>query len=158
VSDTDAPPAAELVHFYSYATGVSLELPVGFEGAGSDDDSASYAVLGDDDVTPVPGTQLLVQVVATFADDATDADRAAGVDQLATALADLPGTPIERVEVEVDDERVVVQTIGTDDGSTVLSAAAATPHRLVSVTALARDDEMLAVHRAAIDSIRWIEL
>ncbi|MEO9322741.1 hypothetical protein ABFT23_04570 [Nocardioides sp. C4-1] len=156
---TDPDPApAELVHFYSYATGVSLELPVGFEQVAHDDGSATYAVLGDDDVTPVPGTQLLVQVVATLPDDATDTDRDEAVDGLATALADRPGTPVEQAELQVDDERVVLLTTRGDDATTVLSAAAVTPHRLVSVTAVARDGDVLAAHRAAVESIRWVGL
>lgn len=143
---------SELVHFYSYATGVSLELPVGFESVGRDDASASYAVLGDDDVTVVPGTQLLVQVVGT-----PDAVPAAQVDALAAALA-ADGEVLTRGEREVDDERVVTATLRRPDGMLVLAGAVATDERLLAITGLARDEETLAVHEAALASIRFIEL
>ncbi len=148
----------ELVHFYSYATGVSLELPVGFESVARDEASASYAVLGDDDVTAVPGTQLLVQVVGEVPDGTDATTRDAQVDALAGALAARGGEVVDRAERVVDEERVVSTTLRDADGMLVLAAAAATPHRLVSILGLARDEETLAVHQAAVESIRFIEL
>lgn len=146
----------ELVHFYSYATGVSLELPVGFEAVGRDASSASYAILGDDDVTVLPGTQLQVRVVATF-DRTTDGERAAQVDVLAAALAE-HGELLDRGVRVVDDERVVTVTTRTDDGMLALASATSTEQRLLSIVALARDEETLAVFDGALDSVRFVEL
>ena len=147
----------ELVHFYSYATGVSLELPVGFEAVGRDAASASYAVLGDDDVTVVPGTQLQVRVVATLG-SASDDERAAQVDALAGALAEHGGDLVDRGVRVVDDERVVTVTTRTDDGMLALASATSTAQRLLSIVALARDEETLAAFDSALDSVRFVEL
>lgn len=147
-----------LLHFYSYATGVSLELPVGYEQLREDDASAAYAVL-DDAGAAAPGTELLVRVVGLLPETSTDTDRAALVAELSAALADQGGEVLATRELVVDEVPVRTLTLRPPDGPGLVHAsAAATDTRLLSVVGLAADETMLATYDAALASLRFVEL
>jgi hypothetical protein len=145
--------APSLIHFYSYVTGVSLELPVGFEFAGEDDTSATYADL---DEIGAATAQVRVQVVGAL--DGPDAGRSA-VDALADGFASLDGEVLSRTARTVDERptsTVVLRQAG--DGGLLHLTAAASEHRLLSLVAIAPSEQLLTAYDAAVESIRFIEL
>lgn len=137
-----------VVHFYSYATGISIELPVGFESGGEDATSARYR-----DGAAVVQVRVVGDVEpsgATDADDTADADAVAALADGFTARGEL----ISRRERVVDG----------CPASTVVTRSAA---GLAQQTALAGDGRLIAVvgvgveppaYEAAIGSIRVIRL
>lgn len=147
-----APP---VVHHYSYATGVSLELPPVFERVGETASSATYADLPDDGDAGDRTAQLLVQVVGTL-DDAADA--AAAVSGLADGFAGVDGTVLRREERTVDDEPTVTVVVRRADGQLLHLTAAVDGRRLVSIVATAPDEALLRAYDAAVESIRFIAL
>jgi hypothetical protein len=145
----------DVVHFYSYVTGVSIELPAGFEFAGETEESAVYADL--DDAPPGERTpQFRIQVVGTLNDPADAYDAVVG---LADGFAAMDGTVLTRVDRVVDEEptaTVVLRRAG--DGLLLHLTAAAGGRRLLSMVATALDESLLPAYDAAIESIRFIEL
>lgn len=144
----------DVVHFYSYATGVSLELPVGFEFAGEDDASAGY-VDASGDVPADSDPRVQVRSVARI----EGAEPQQAVHALADGFAAVGGELLERRDRQVDDEpgcTVVLRR--ADDGRYVHTTAAADGDRLVTVTAIAPTPDLLPRFDAAIDSIRFVPL
>ncbi len=142
-------PDPGVVHFYSYATGVSLELPVGFEADGEDDTSARYR---DDDGTPEPPL-VQVRVVGEYpAGQDVGAVRA-----LADGFAERAEL-ISRQERSVDD--CPAETVVSGSGSRVQhQTVLAADGRLITVVCVAaQSPDRRAAFDAAIDSIRVIPL
>lgn len=96
-----------LIHFYSPATGVSLELPVGFEPGPQTDTGATYLARDSDDEQVL--ASVVVSVVARALDTGADAAAAldAAVDATATAIATAAASVLDRREQWVDDTRVI---------------------------------------------------
>jgi hypothetical protein len=140
-------PDPGVVHFYSYATGISIELPVGFEADGADGTSARYR---DGDA--------LVQVRVVGAVQAGDDDVAA-MQALADGFA-ARGELLTRRDRIVDDcpaATVVTRSAGQAEHQTVVAADG----RLLTVVGVASGpdvDALLAAYDAAVDSVRVIPL
>lgn len=143
-----------LTHFYSYATGVSLELPVGFQCVEEGESVASYAALDDTDDVGPDTPALQVRVVAAVPDD--DPEGTAALARLADQLA-ASGSLLGRVDRIVDECPVITVEVERDGTYLHLSAAAA-DGRLISIAgrSTARDD--FAIWDAAIESMRFITL
>jgi hypothetical protein len=108
----------ERIHFFSFATGVSLELPVGFTG-GENADGAVYVHRDDE----VPDAVVIVTVVGS-APPGAGADRdAAGV--LVDAMATTAAEVLQRGQQDIDDERVFVAVLRFPHG--LPAGGAATP-------------------------------
>jgi hypothetical protein len=142
-----------VVHFYSYATGVSLELPVGFEAVGEDDVSAEYADRADDGPVTSETPAVRIRVVGDVDDD-DDAGAAAAL-ELADGFA--AAGSIGRHDRVIDGFPAV--TVVSRDGARLLhQTAVAADGRLLSVIAVSSDDGLLPAYDAAVDSIRFIRL
>jgi hypothetical protein len=142
-----------VVHFFSYVTGVSLELPVGFEFVGEDDASASYADRADDgpitDATPV----VRMRVVGEIEEDGgVDAVRG-----LADGFDSAQRETITRREREID-ECPAITVVSRDAGRVLHQTAVVADGRLLSIIGAAPSDDLLPVFDAAVDSIRFIAL
>jgi hypothetical protein len=140
---------SELVHFYSYVTGISLELPLGFEQVAEDSDSATYR-----DADRPGGPMFQVRVVGEV-DVVGELDAVHG---LAAGFAALDGTLLSQRDFEVDEapgRTVVMQRI---DGAVVHQTALAADGRLVSLVGTAPDASLVAAFDAAVESIRVIVL
>jgi hypothetical protein len=140
---------SELVHFYSYATGISLELPLGFEAVAEDESSAAYK---DSDRPGAPTFQ--VRVVGEV-DVVGELDAVHG---LAAGFAAVDGTLLAQRDFEVDEapgRTVVMQRV---DGAVVHQTALAAEGRLVSLVGTSPDSSLVAAYDAAILSIRVIVL
>jgi hypothetical protein len=142
-----------LVHFFSYVTGVSLELPVGFEFDGEDDVSASYADRVDDEPVTSATPVVRVRVVGQIEGDAGPA----AVRGLADGFGGADRETVGRRDRAVDGSRAVT-VVSRDSGRVLHQTAIAADDRLLSVIASAPTDELLPVYDAAIDSIRIIAL
>lgn len=143
-------PDPGVVHFYSYATGISLELPVGFEADGEDGTSARYR--NDDGTAEPPLVQ--VRVVGEY----SSGGDAGAVRALADGFAERAEF-LSRRERPVDDcpaETVVSRSGGRFQHQTAL-AADGRLIAVVCVTAETSPDD-LAAFDTAIDSIRVIPL
>jgi hypothetical protein len=140
-----------VVHFYSYATGVSLELPVGFEAVGEDDVSAEYADRADDGPVTSDTPVVRIRVVGDIDDDA---GAAAALD-LAEGFA-APGS-IARHD-RVIDGFPAVTVVSRDGARSLHQTAVAADGRLLSVIAVTSDAGLLPAYDAAVDSIRFIRL
>lgn len=163
----------ERIHFFSHATGVSLELPVGFTG-GESADGAVYVHRDDE----VPDAVVIVTVVGS-APPGAGADRDAAA-VLVDAMATTAGDVLERGQRDIDDERVSVAVLrfprGLPAGGTatpghpelaglleadllVLFAAAGFGGRVVAITAAAPsqlDGHYRTVFQQALSSCRFI--
>ena len=154
---------SDVIHFYSYETGVSIELPVGFEEQSEQHHSVAYVDDPDDDSTPA--ARVLVQVVAELdADDAAAAQSA--VDGLAHGFA-AQGGEVLATRTETIDEVPTTTTLTrrTDPklgGEWIFhQTAAAAEGRLISISALAPSADQarrLPEFDAAIRSIRFVQL
>jgi hypothetical protein len=143
----------DVVHFYSYATGVSLELPVGFEFVGEDDVSASYADRADDGPVTVATPVVRVRVVAELmSDSAADAVRA-----LAGGFEAAERETVSRRELEIDDCPAIC-IVSRENGRVLHQTAVAADERLLSVIAAAPGDDLLPVFDAVLDSMRFVRL
>jgi hypothetical protein len=140
-------PDPGVVHFYSYATGISIELPVGFESDGADGTSARYR---DGDA--------LVQV-RVVGEVPAGSDGQAAVRELADGFAARGGV-LTRRDRSVDDcpaATVVTRSAGRAEHQTVLAADG----RLLTVVGVAPEpdvDALLAAYDTAVDSVRVIPL
>ncbi len=88
------------IHFFSYATGTSLELPVGFTPGASDAAGTSYDAYDDDDESVV--ATLAVRVIGTVDDGGQTAATAAVLD----AMVARAGSAAQRHGCVIDDEQV----------------------------------------------------
>jgi hypothetical protein len=142
-----------VVHFFSYVTGVSFELPVGFEFVGEDDVSASYADRADDgpitDETPVVRIRVVGEIEG---DGGLDA-----VGGLAEGFDSAQRETITRREHEID-ESPAITVVSRDGGRVLQQTAVAADGRLLSIIGAAPSDDLLPVFDAALDSIRFIAL
>jgi hypothetical protein len=144
---------SELTHFYSYATGVSLELPAGFTRVAEDEASASYAALGDDDRLGPDTPALQIRVVDTVPAD--DPDGTATVARLADQLA-ASGRVLGRVDRTVDECPVVTVEVEREGAYLHLSAVAA-DGRLLSLAGRGPRTGF-EIWDTAIESMRFITL
>lgn len=142
-----------LTHFYSYTTGVSLELPVGFTRVEETANSASYAMLDADDNVTLDSPALHVQVVGAVpeADPDGHASAAHVADRLAAA-----GTVLRRSDQIVDECPVFTVEVERDGTYLHLSAAAA-DGRLISLAGRGPRDSA-PIWDAALSSLRFITL
>jgi hypothetical protein len=155
----------DVVHFFSYETGVSIELPVGFEEQFEDHGVAGYVDdPEDEDAGPVTA-RVIIQVVGAIESGSPDTAEAA-VAGLAQGFAGQGGEVIGRRQELIDDDptETVIQ-LRTDEtlgGALVVhQTAAATGGHLLSITALAAAaDRATAVpaYDRAIRSMRFISL
>jgi hypothetical protein len=144
-------PVPGLVHFYSYVTGVSIELPVGFEFVGEDESSATYADRSEG------GASSLVRVRVLGTVDA--GAEPAAVRALADGFAALDGDVLDRREREVDGSLVATVVLRRPDGTLLHQSAAADSGRLVAIVATAPAGSFTAdAYDGAIESIRFIAL
>jgi hypothetical protein len=146
--------APEVVHFFSYATGVSLELPVGFELVDESDGSASYADRPEGEgpiteSTPVVRVRLVGEV-----EGPVEADAVRG---LADGFAAAGGEQISRTRHEID-ECPAVTVVSRDGGRVLHQTAVVADGRLLSIVAVAPGEQMLPVYDTALESIRFIAL
>ncbi len=135
-----------VVHFSSWATGVSFELPVGFEAAGSDATSARYQDGG-----------RVVQVEVVGAVDAGAA--AAAVHALADGFA-ATGELLDRGERTVDDSPATT-VVTLVDGRLRHQTAVAADGRLLSIVGTGPGDDADALRPlfdTAVESVRIIAL
>lgn len=145
---------SELTHFYSYATGVSLELPVGFEKVEETDSAASYADLGDAETLAPDAAALQVRVVGAVPAD--DPGGAQAVARLADQFA-ASGVLLGRADRLVDECPVATVEVERDGTYLHLSAAAA-DGRLLSVAGRSSSPAGFAIWDTAIESMRFITL
>jgi hypothetical protein len=142
-----------VVHFFSYVTGVSFELPVGFEFAGEDDVSASYVDRADDgpitEATPV----VRVRVVGEIEEDG-------GVDAVPGLADGFDSADLETIarRDRVIDECPAITVVSRDGGRVLHQTAVAADGRLLSIIGAAPSEDLLPVFDAALDSIRFIAL
>jgi hypothetical protein len=153
----------DVIHFYSYETGVSFELPVGFEEDSERPGLAAY--VDDQDDAPGASPRVLVQVVGQFeAGPNGTAEQAAAA--LAKGFAAQGGEVIaSRTEV-IDEAPTATMVIRRDDpklgGQTIFHQTAAVSHgKLFSISGIAPSDrqaDYVPAFDAAIRSIRFVAL
>jgi hypothetical protein len=141
-----------LVHFFSYVTGVSLELPVGFEFVGEDDASASYADRADDGPVTARTPIVRIRVVGEFEGDAASAVRG-----LADGFDAADRDTVWRRDREIDGCPAVT-VLSRDNGRVLHQSAVIADGRLLSIIAAAPNDDLVPVFDATLDSIRFIAL
>jgi hypothetical protein len=130
-----------LIHFYSPATGVSLELPPGFESGRQDSTSAQYEWRDDDD------EHVLARLVVLALAALPTQDGAAAVLQVVEAFANADGDLIEERTATVDDcptATVVVHLPNGVTGSTPI-AGPGSDDVLVHFTAAAFDGKIRTI-------------
>lgn len=146
-------PRPAVIAFYSYVTGVSIELPVGFEFNGEDDGCVSYVDRADDG--PVTAATPVVQI--RVVGDLEDGDGRDFVRGLADGFAAADHAVLSRREREIDE--CPAATVVSRDGDRVLHQTAVDADgRLLSIVAAAPGETLLPVFEAALDSIRFIAL
>jgi hypothetical protein len=153
----------DVVHFYSYQTGVSFELPVGFEEGPEEPGQIGY-VDEPEDGEGIPA-RVLVQVIGPV-----EASGPGAAENAATGLAKgfaAQGGQVIASRTEVIDEAPTATTVLRRDdpqlgGSMLLHQTAAVSHgRLLSISAVAPDAQQahyLPAFDAAIRSIRFVAL
>jgi hypothetical protein len=142
-----------LTHFYSYATGVSLELPADFERVEETESGVSYAALGEADAVGPDTPAFQIRSVGAVPGD--DPDGAATVARLADQLA-ASGSVLDRRDRIVDECPVTTVEVERDGTFLHLSAAAADGRLLSFAGRGTRAD--LATWDAAVESMRFITL
>jgi len=146
-----------VIHFFSWATGVSLELPDGYERAGSDGPTVTYGVV-DEDTGRVDGASLTVQVLDHSDEPVDESTRTDAVGRLGDEAAGTGGVRVRDRSSRVVDGAPVEAVSLEAEGLYVVAAAAATEHRLLSIIGRSTDMSDLAVFDAALESMRFIEL
>lgn len=149
-------PFSPLVHFHSRHTGVSLELPVGFERAGGDESSATYAVVDDDGRAGAGDPIVRVQVVGTFA-EADAQERRGMVTELADGMARSGGELLARTPGVVDEAPVDTVVLRRPDGVHVHATAVATGAAVLTVVASGEDAALLPTYDAMVASLRFVD-
>lgn len=155
--------APELIHVFSYATGVSLELPLGFTVLADDGAGQSFVRVGDEPDDGAPEIVAFVDI-RTLATEGIGYDEVAGR-QAATAAVDgmaaHAGAELERDWLEIDAEQVLRAELhcpaglpgvpGPSGGKSTAGAAAdfLTGDLLVVVAALAFDERLVSITAAA---------
>ncbi|WGL53219.1 hypothetical protein P5P86_05190 [Nocardioides sp. BP30] len=145
---------SERVHFYAYGTGVSLELPAGFEQVEDGETTATYAELGDAAAVGPQTPALQIRVVGAVPEQ--DPDGAATVARLADQLAG-SGILLGRTDRVVDQCPVTTVEIERDGSYLHLSAAAA-DGRLLTFAGRGNAAASFTVWDIAIESTRFITL
>lgn len=151
-------PVSPLVHFFSYGTGISIELPAGFELVDESPASTGYADLPEggvvDDHTPL----LRIRAVGAFEEQPTLEERQAAVEELADGFARLEGEVLRRTSHTVDEEPSATVVLAEPVTGRVLHlTAVAGRQRLVTLAGAGTGDEV-AIWDRAVESIRVIEL
>jgi len=144
-----------VVAFYSYVTGVSIELPVGFEFAGEDDASASYADRADDGPVTERTPVVRIRVVGTVEGGRRAALEA--VRGLADGFAGAGRETISRTD-RVIDGCPATTVVSREPGRVLHQSAVVADGRLVTTVAVAPADDLLPAFDAALDSIRFVRL
>jgi hypothetical protein len=145
--------APDVLAFYSYATSVSIELPVGFRAEGEDGESATYAMTDDDDETVVARVQ--VRRVGRLDGDAT-----AAVHSLADGFAG-SGEVLDRRELTIDGLPAASVVVRRDDGWVLHQGAIGGDGLLLSVVGMASPevaDELVPKLDTALASVRVVQL
>jgi hypothetical protein len=160
----------DVIHFYSYETGVSIELPIGFEEQFEESGVVAYVdEPDDDDDDATPLARVLVQVVGEVTPDrgssaATAAESAAA--GLAKGFAGQGGEVISTRSEVIDEVPTSTTVLHRNDptlGGEMLfhQTAAVSGGKLLSISAVAPDAhraEFLPAFDAAIRSIRFVAL
>jgi hypothetical protein len=159
----------DVIHFYSYETGVSIELPVGFEEQFEETGVAAYVDEPDDDDDASPVARVLVQVVGDVTPDrgasaASAAESAAA--GLASGFAAQGGEVISSRSEVIDEVPTATTVLHRNDptlGGEMLfhQTAAVSAGKLLSISAVAPDAQraqFLPAFDAAIRSIRFVAL
>lgn len=153
---------AATVHLYSYETGVSLELPVGFE----QEDEAHGVVVYDETSDDDPRERTATVVIRVVADSEGPSAGGAAFSGLTEAAASGLDEVLEQ-RTEIVDETEVAIVIGRlRDGTTgrevfLHQSAAAVDDRVLTVAATAagdRGEQYRAIFDAAVRSMRFVLL
>lgn len=155
---TQTPPLPELLHFFSWATGVSVELPVGFERVEEGESFADYADRDDERPDAPVRRRLRITVVGSFDPGMSAADRRDAAVELADGFAAGDGEVLRREELVVDDELVALVVVRRPDGTHLHLAAVATRGRLVSWAGSGSDEGVVADLDAALAGARFVGL
>jgi hypothetical protein len=155
--------APDLIHVFSYTTGVSLELPRGFTALTDDGAGQSYVLVGDEPDGRAPEIAAFVDI-RTLATEGIGYDEVAG-QRAATAVVDglaaHAGVELARDWCEIDLEQVLRAELRCPNGlpgvpgpSGAMSTAGAvadflTGDLLVVVAALAFDERLVSITAAA---------
>ncbi len=143
----------KVIAFFSYVTGVSIELPIGFEFGGEDETSAKYVDRADDEPVTAATPIIHIRVVGEI----QDGDGREAVQGLADGFAQASPTMLSRREREIDE--CPAMTVVSNDGQRVLHQTAVDADgRLLSIIAAAPNEKLLPIFDAAIDSIRFVAL
>ncbi|MEO6886488.1 MAG: hypothetical protein ABI232_09420 [Jatrophihabitantaceae bacterium] len=142
-----------VIAFYSYATGVSIELPVGFEFNGEDEVCATYVDRADDGPVTAATPVVRIRVVGEIEDGGgRDVVR-----DLADGFAAADHQTLSRRDREID-ECHAVTVVSEQAGRVLHQTAVDADGRLLSIIAAAPSQDLLPSFDAAIDSIRFIAL
>jgi hypothetical protein len=145
----------DVVHFYSYVTGVSFELPVGFRADGEDDASANYV----DDESPPARVQVRVVGELEEGSDPAIADTMAA--RLADGFSNAAGESVSRAERLVDGVPAHTVVMRMESGSLMHETVFAVDGRVLVVVAMTpaeRASELLPAFDTVVDSIRLVAL
>ena len=138
--------APDVLHFYSRPTGVSMELPIGFEeipfGAGDSAVGSAYVVLDDDDETVL--ASLIVQELAAAARGSEPGGDVAAANGLARAFGS-GGELLEERNVEVDDRAGHEVVVRFPEGVPGAEASMLQGDSLARFTAFGLDDRVVAL-------------
>jgi hypothetical protein len=143
-------PGPDVVAFYSYATGVSLELPIGFEVDDEDEWSATYVDADRGEA------RVQVRVVGALDSDAP----ASAAKSLADAFARVGNHVVGRRELTVDQTPAFTVVTRRDDDWVLHQTALAADGRLITIVGLLPPDEadLPGELDTAIESVRVIVL
>lgn len=153
----------DVIHFYSYETGVSFELPVGFEEESEQPGAVTYVDEPEDD--PAGTARVLVQVIGPI-----EATGPGAAENAAAGLAKgfaAQGGEVIATRTEVIDEVPTATTVSRRDdaklGQRMLfhQTAAVSAGQLLSISAVAPDAQesfYLPAFDDAIRSMRFVAL
>ncbi len=148
------------VHFHSPQTGVSLELPLGFERVGRDESSVTLALLSDEDEPRPDDPRVQVQVVGTLSGADTDT-RERIVAELADGFERSGGELLGRSRGVIDGCLTERVRLRRDDGVLVDASALVGSQpdeaRVLTVVSTARDPHWRDVVDEMLASVRVIE-
>jgi hypothetical protein len=149
------------VHFYSALTGVSIELPIGFEQVGADEASVTYAYVPDPDESSSSDAAelsrlLRIRVVGHVEAGASEEQRRSAAVAVADGFAEQGEVVRPRASGTVDSEPFETLAIRHDEQGLLYVAVLAGQRRLLTLTGAGADD--LGLWDSAADTIRVIEL
>lgn len=143
----------DVLHFYSYATGVSFELPVGFTEDSEGGSSATY--VDEDDYADAARVQ--VQVVGQL----EARDPRAVATSLADAFTTQGNETVRRRDLVVDDAPATVVVSRRPDGWWLHQSVIAGDGKLLAIVGMAppdAEDPLLAQLDTAVESVRLVTL